>query len=48
MTGAEEKLLKDYLDLDGADFEDWYMKRHQGPDAESTYKATLDAARESQ
>ena len=44
MTGAEEKLLKTYLDLDGADFEAWYMKRHDGPGAEEHYKATLDAA----
>ena len=45
MTGQEEKLLKDYLALDGADFEAWYMRRHQGPGAEAAYKATLAAAK---
>ena len=48
MTGEEEKLLKDYLGLQGDAFEVWYMRRHQGPDAEVAFKATLDAARESQ
>ena len=47
MTGEEETRLKEYLVRTGAisnpdeDFEEWHLRRHEGPAGESEYKATL-------
>ena len=50
MTDIEERTLKCYLLHTGAigdesEFEGWYQQRHQGPEAEQEYKATLAEAK---
>ena len=47
MTAEEETVLKEYLVRTGAisnpdeDFEEWHLRRHEGPEGEAEYKATL-------
>ena len=45
MTAEEEILLKSYLGLDGAGFEDWYRERYVDKAADQEYKSVLSEAR---
>ena len=41
MTDEEEKLLKQYLNIDGQEFEDWYLERFSSDEADWEYKCVL-------
>ena len=45
MTDEEEKLLKQYLNIDGQDFEDWYLERFSSDEANWEYKCLLAEAK---
>lgn len=44
MTAEEEQVLKEYLGLNGPDFEEWYAERFAGEDPDREYKDALAAA----
>ena len=45
MTDEEEKLLKQYLNIDGQDFENWYHERFSSDEADWEYKYVLAEAK---
>ena len=45
MTDEEEQLLKQYLNVDGQDFEDWYLERFSSDEADREYKSVLAEAK---
>ena len=45
MTAEEEQLLKQYLNVDGQDFEDWYLERFSSDEADREYKSVLAEAK---
>ena len=45
MTDEEEKLLKQYLNIDGQDFKDWYLERFSSDEASWEYKCLLAEAK---
>jgi hypothetical protein len=45
VTDEEEKLLKQYLNIDGQDFEAWYLERFSSDEADWEYKCLLAEAK---
>ena len=45
MTDEEERLLKQYLNINSQDFEDWYLERFSSDEADWEYKCVLAEAK---